>query len=203
MIQTFCTIKEKFYFSHVISSDLRAKITLTGVIYRNPQEALKSTLSDMTMLILLPNDQKLANVLLKHVKTQVQRSKNKSAALVLLSSTENNEYLLSDFHYVGEEPLNLKYKDSPQIVRLWRLGNFLKYRPLFGGKETDSDDDTAVPSFVKLPPCFSLEELKHMNQYAELKPAYDFLSSGGVNTRDLTHASCFVSLHPEAPHPIL
>ena len=136
----------------MISDDLRAKITLTGVIYLKPQEALKSTLSDMTMLILLPNDQKLANVLLKHVKTQVQRSKNKSAALVLLSSTENNEYLLSDFHYVGEEPLNLKYKDSPQIVRLWRLGNFLKYRPLFGGKETDSDDDTAVPSFAKLPP---------------------------------------------------
>ena len=110
---------------------------------------------------------------------------------------------MSDFHYVGEEPLNLKYKDSPQIVRLWRLGIFLKYRPLFGGKETDSDDDMAVPSFAKLPPCFSLEELKHMNQYVELKPAYDFLSSGGMNTRDLTHASCFVSLHPEAPHPIL
>ena len=60
----------------------------------------------MTMLILLPNDKKLANVLLKNVKTQVQRSKNKSAALVLLSSTESNEYLLSDFYYVGEEPLN-------------------------------------------------------------------------------------------------
>ena len=142
--------------------------------------------------------------LLKLIKTQVQRSKNKSVALVLLSSTENNKYLLSDFHYVGEEPLNLKYKDSPQIVRLWRLENFLKYRPLFGGKETDSDDDTAVPRFAKLPPCFSLEELKHMNQYAELKPAYDFLSSCGMNTRDLlTHAPCFVSLHPEAPHPIL
>ena len=42
-----------------------------------------------------------------------------------------------------------------------------------------------------------------MNQYAQLKPAYDFLRSGGMNTRDLTHASCFVSLHPEAPHPIL
>ena len=94
------------------------------------------------MLILMPNDQNLANVLLKHVKTQVQRSKNKSAAIVLLSSTENNEYLLSNSHYVGEEPLNLKYKDSPQIVRLWRLGIFLKYRPLFGGKNTDSDDDT-------------------------------------------------------------
>ncbi len=52
----------------MISSDLRAKITLTGVIYLNPQEALESTLNDMTMLILLPNDQKLANVLLKHVK---------------------------------------------------------------------------------------------------------------------------------------
>ena len=63
----------------------------------------------MTMLILLPNDKKLANVLLKHVKTQVQRSKNKSAALVLLSSTDKNEYLLSDFHYVGEEPLDSKY----------------------------------------------------------------------------------------------
>ncbi len=80
---------------------------------------------------------------------------------------------------------------------------FLTYRPLFGGKETDSDDEMAVPSFAKLPPSFSLEELKHMNQYAELKPAYDFISSGGMNTRDLTHASCFVSLHPEAPHPIL
>ena len=155
------------------------------------------------MLILLPNDRNLANVLLKHVKTQVQRSKNKSAALVLISSTENNEYLLSDFHYVGEEPLNLKYKDSPQIVRLWHLGNFLKYRPLFGGKETDSDDDAAVPSFSKLPPCFSLDELKRMNQYAKLKPAYDVLSSDGMNTRNLTHVSCFVSLHPEAPHPIL
>ena len=95
----------------------------------------------------------------------------KALALVLLSSTENNEYLLSDFHYVGEEPLNLKYKDSPQIVRLCRLGNFLKYRPLFGGKETDSDDEMAVPSFAKLAPSFSLDKLKHMNQYAELKPA--------------------------------
>ena len=53
-------------------------------------------------------------------------------------------------YYVGEEPLNLKYKDSPQIVHLWRLGNFLKYRPLFGGEETDSDDDAAVPSCAKL-----------------------------------------------------
>ena len=42
----------------------------------------RQTLSDMTMLVLLPNDQKLAHVLLKHVKTQVQRSKNKSVALV-------------------------------------------------------------------------------------------------------------------------
>ena len=24
-----------------------------------------------------------------------------------------------------------------------------------------------------------------------------------MNTRDLTHSSCFVYLHPEAPHPIL
>ena len=84
----FVQLRKKFYFSHVIWSDLRAKITLTGVIYRNPKEALESTLNDITMLILLPNS---ANVLLKHVKTQVQRSKNKSAALVLLSSTENNE----------------------------------------------------------------------------------------------------------------
>ena len=83
---------------------------------------------------------------------------------------------MSDLHYVGEEPLNLKYKDLPQIVRLWRLGNFLKSRSLFGGKETDSHDEMAVPSFTKLPPCFSLKELKHMNQYAELKPAYDFLN---------------------------
>ena len=126
----FVQLRKKIYFPHVINSDdVRAKVTLTRVIYLNPQEALKSTLSDMTILILLPNDQNLANFLLKHVKTQVQRSKNKSAALVLLSSTENNEYLLPDFHYVGEEPLNLKYKDSPQIVRLWRLGKFLKYRP--------------------------------------------------------------------------
>jgi hypothetical protein len=43
----------------VISSDLRAKITVTGVIYLNPKEALESTLNDMTVLILLPNDQKL------------------------------------------------------------------------------------------------------------------------------------------------
>ena len=106
----------------------------------------------------------------------MKRSKKKSAAQVLLSSTENNEYVLSNFHYVGEEPLNLKYKDSPQIVRLWRLGKFLKYRPLFGGKGTDSDDDAAVQSFAKLPPCFSLEELKHMIQCDELTPAYDFLS---------------------------
>ena len=31
----------------------------------------------------------------------------------------------------------------------------------------------------------------------------DSLCSGGMNTRDLTHASCFVSLHHEAPHLIL
>ena len=108
----------------MISDDLRAKITLTGVIYLNPQDALESTLNDMTMSILLPNYQNLANVLLKHIKTQVQRSKNKSVALVLLSSTEKNECLLSDFHYVGEEPLNLKYKDSPQIVRFVAFGKF-------------------------------------------------------------------------------
>ena len=108
----------------------------------------------------------------------------------MLSSTENNEYRLSDFHYVGEEPLNLKYKDSPQIVRLWRLGNFLKYSPLFGGKETDSDYEMAVPSFTKLPPCFSLEELKHLNQYAELKPAYDFYKFGWYEYPRLN--TCFV-----------
>ena len=83
------------------------------------------------------------------------------------------------------------------------LGNFLKYRFLFGGKECDSDDEMAVPSFAKLPPSFSMDELKHMNQYVELEPAYEFLSSGGMNTRDLTHSPCFVSLHYEAPHPIL
>ena len=42
-----------------------------------------------------------------------------------------------------------------------------------------------------------------MNQYAELKPAYDFLSSEGVKTRDFKHKSCFISLPSEAPHPIL
>ena len=45
-------LRKKFYFPHVISDDLRAKITLTGVIYLKPQEALKSTLNDMTMLII-------------------------------------------------------------------------------------------------------------------------------------------------------
>ena len=79
----------------MISDDLRAKITLTGVVYLNPKEALESTLNYMTMLILLPNDKndKMANVLLKHVKNQLQRSKSKSVALVLLSSTKNNDLL--------------------------------------------------------------------------------------------------------------
>ena len=76
----------------------------------------------------------------------------------------------------SEEPIDSNNMDSPQIVCLWLLGKFLKYRPLFVGKEIDSDDDAAVPSFANLPPCFSVDELKHMNQYAELKPAYDFLN---------------------------
>ena len=42
-----------------------------------------------------------------------------------------------------------------------------------------------------------------MNKYAELKPAYDFLSSEGNKTRDFQHKSCFISLPLEAPHPIL
>ena len=114
----------------------------------------------------------------KHVKTQVQRSKNKSTALVLFSSAEPNEYILRNFHYVGEESVDSKNLDSPQIVRLWRLGNFTKYRPLFAGKETYSDDDAAVPSFAKLPSRFSLNELKHTNQYGESKPTYDLCIQG-------------------------
>ena len=65
------------------------------------------------------------------------------------------------------------------------------------------EEKTRIPvaqAFVEPPPSFSLAELKHMNQYAELKSAYDFLISEGVKTRD---TSCFISLPSEAPHPIL
>ena len=76
------------------------------------KDALESSLANMTMLVLLPKDSKEANVLFKHIQRQVQRSNNKSAALVLLSSKETNEYLLKDFHYVGEESMNLDTSDS-------------------------------------------------------------------------------------------
>ena len=134
------------------------------------------------MLVVLPKDSKEANVLLRHIQRQVQCSNNnKSAALVLLSSTETNEYLLKDFHYVGEESTSFDTSDS-QTLYLWKIGKFSKFRPLFGGKDTDSDDELPAQGFVKPPPSFSLDELKHMNKYAELKPAYDFLSSEGNKT---------------------
>ena len=74
-----------------------------------------------------------------------------------------------------------------RILKLFvfgKIGEFPKFRPLFGGKDTDSDDELPAQGFVKPPPSFSLDELKHMNQYVELKPAYDFLSSKGIKTRD-------------------
>ena len=109
---------------------------------------------------------------------------------------------MKDFHYVGEESVDPKTSDS-QTICLWKIGEFSKFRPLFGGKDTDSDDEPVAQGFIKSPPSFSLEELKHMNQYAELKPAYDFLSSEGVKTRDFKHILYFISLPSEAPHPIL
>ena len=66
--------------------------------------------------------------------------------------------------------------DTPdsQTLCLWKIGEFSKFRPLFGGIDTDLDDEQPAQGFVKPPPSFSLAELKHMNQYVELKPAYDF-----------------------------
>ena len=106
---------------------------------------------------------------------------------------------MKNFHYVGEESVDPKTSDS-QTICLWKIGEFSKFRPLFGGKDTD--DELPAQGFVKPPPRFSLDELKHMSQYAELKPAYDFLSFEGVKARDC-NKSCFISLPSEAPHPIL
>ena len=79
------------------------------------KEALESTVTNMTMLVLLTKYSKEANVLIKHIQRQVQYYNNKSAALVLLSSTETNEFLLKDFHYVGDESVDPKTSDSQTI----------------------------------------------------------------------------------------
>ena len=88
------------------------------------KEALESTLTNMTMLVLLPKGSKEAHDLLKHIQRQVQCS-NKSVELVLLSSKETNEYLLKDLHYVGEESMSLNTPDS-QTLCLWKTGDFSK-----------------------------------------------------------------------------
>ena len=48
----------------------------------------------------------------------------------------------------------------------WRVSPF---RPLFGGREFDSDDEDILPGFHIPPPCYSTSELKHMNKYTDLK----------------------------------
>ena len=85
------------------------------------------------MLVLLPKGSKEANVLLKHIQRQVQCSNNKSATLVLLSSTETNEYLLKDFHYVGEESMSFGTQDS-QTLCLWKIGEFPNFVHYLEGK---------------------------------------------------------------------
>ena len=107
------------------------------------------------MLVLLPKDSKEVNALLKHIQRQVLCSNKKSAALVLLSSTETNEYILKDFHYVGEESVELNKTSDSQTICLWKIGEFSKFRPLFGGKETDLDDEIPAQGFIKPPLCFS------------------------------------------------
>ena len=61
------------------------------------------------------------------------------------------------------------------------------------------------PGFQIPPPCYSMSELQHMNRYAELKLAYDFLRSGdlGFRVRHSVASACLSTLHPDAPHPIL
>ena len=54
----FFVQRKKFYFSHVISYDLRVKIALKGVIFMTSKDALESFLTIMTMLVLLPKDSK-------------------------------------------------------------------------------------------------------------------------------------------------
>ena len=104
MIQSFLCNYVKKFFSHVSSNDLRVKIALKGVIFMTSKDALESSLTNMTMLVLLPKDSKEANVLFKHIQRQVHCSNNKSAALVLLSSKETNECLLKDFIMLEKNP---------------------------------------------------------------------------------------------------
>ena len=46
----FVQLRKRFYFSHVISNDLRVKIALKAVGFMTSKEALESTLTSMTML---------------------------------------------------------------------------------------------------------------------------------------------------------
>ena len=75
----FVQLRKTFYFPRAISNDLRATLTLTGVGYLNPKEALESMLTDIyDMMVLLPNDFKLVNVVITILKPKCNAQRTRA-----------------------------------------------------------------------------------------------------------------------------
>ena len=128
-------------------------------------------------------------------------------ALMILPTSYNVRCSLFGYESLGTfytDTDSGSVSDTP-TVNLWKCGTLTPCRLVYGGKESDSDDDDILPEFQIPPPYYSMSELQHMNQYAELKPAYDFLRSGdlGFRIRHSVASACLSTLHPDAPHPIL
>ena len=168
----FVILRKKYFFTRVISHDLRFKLDLIGLIFMANDEALKKDLSDTSMLVVPPSDLVQAANLMEHVR--VEWSRSAGGALLILPTSYNARHSLYGYESLGTFNIDSDVVfDDTQTASLWKCGTLTPCMPAYGGKESDSDDGDLLPGFQIPPPCYSMSELQHMNQYVELKPAYD------------------------------
>ena len=164
LYEFLCHASKKVFFTHVISHDLRFKLDLAGLTFLAIVEALKTDLSDTCMLVIPPFDHVQAANLMEHVCSECTRSTG--GALLILPTTYNARFSL-----FGYESLGTFYTDTDSVpapdshtVSLWKCGTLTPFRPVYGGKGSDSDDEDLLPGFQIPPACYSMSELQHINQ---------------------------------------
>ena len=94
-----CRALEKVFCKHVVSSDLRIKIDLTDVIFLGHEEALRSDLSDTSMLVLPPSDTIQVVHLMYHIRAACSRSSG--GAILILPSTYSDRHSLHGYESLG------------------------------------------------------------------------------------------------------
>ena len=92
-----CHASEEVLFTHVISHDLRFKRDLTGLTFLATEEALKTDLSDTSMLVVPPSVQ-VAN-LMERVRVVCTRST--CSTLLVLPTSYNDRHSLYGYESCG------------------------------------------------------------------------------------------------------